>query len=203
MESVVIWLCEHAEHAPLLIFWLLVLAGFSLPLSEDILVIASGVLASTVIPERTVVLFLAALLGSFVSDIIAYAIGRFFRERIHGMKWFKSRQNTVDKVKVFYKKYGIWALVIGRCIPFGFRNGIFMTAGAAKMRFATFFISDAISCTLFSGTLFFLAYSFGANFELLYTYVFQAGLIVAALVALAIGGYSIVSWRKRKAVRVS
>ena len=40
----------------------------------------------------------------------------------------------------FYKKYGALTLVIGRFIPFGVRNAIFLTSGISKMPFAKFFI---------------------------------------------------------------
>ena len=59
IESMAQWLTVHADHAPLFVFGLLLLAGFSLPISEDLLVIVSGVVASTVIPEQTVPLFIA------------------------------------------------------------------------------------------------------------------------------------------------
>lgn len=197
MESVLMWLTEHAEHAPLMIFWLLVLAGFSLPFSEDVLVIASGFLASCVIPERTPALFMAALFGSLIADIIAFIIGRFFGSRIYNMKWFRSKQQGVDKLNAFYKKHGRWALFVGRCIPFGFRNGIFMSLGAAKMATTTFILCDSIACLAFCGLLFFLAYCFGAHVDVLYTYVHQTGLIIGGVVICALIIYAVVSRRKR------
>lgn len=200
MESLVLWLTENSHQAPLLIFWLLVVAGFSLPISEDVLLIASGVLASTVIPEKTSQLFIAAFAGSYISDVIAYGLGRFFGDKIYRFKWFKKKQ--ADTLKAFYKKYGIWALGIGRCIPFGFRNGIFMSAGAAKMHFGRFLLSDGVACALFSAFIFSLAYSFGSNFDELASYVQSGGLIIGAVLLVALALFAFISWR-RKAVKVS
>ena len=39
----------------------------------------------------------------------------------------------VAKVASFYQKYGVWTLVVGRFIPFGVRNALFLTAGIGKM----------------------------------------------------------------------
>jgi membrane protein DedA with SNARE-associated domain len=198
MESLLFWLTQHSDIAPLLIFGLLVIAGFSLPISEDLLLIAGGVLASTVMPEKTIELFLAVFLGSYASDIIAYVLGRHFGEKIYSMKRLSaSGQKKLDALRAFYVKHGIWALMIGRCIPFGLRNGIFMTAGAGKMHLGKFLLSDAIACALFSSTLFYLAYSFGSNFDELSSYVHHGG-IIALCIALIAGLIFFIMARRKK-----
>lgn len=198
MESLLFWLTEHCDQAPLLIFGLLVIAGFSLPISEDLLLIAGGVLASTVMPEKTVALFLAVFLGSYASDIIAYGLGRHFGEKIYCMKRLgASGQKKLDALRGFYVKYGIWALMIGRCIPFGLRNGIFMTAGAGKMHLGKFLVSDGLACLLFSSTLFYLAYSFGSNFDELSRYIHHGGIIALCIALLAGLTLFILARRKR------
>lgn len=198
MESLLFWLLEHLDQAPLLIFGLLVIAGFSLPISEDLLLIASGVLASTVIPEKTAELFLAVLLGSYASDIIAYALGRIFGKKIYTMKrWNLAGQKKLDSLQSFYAKYGIWALMIGRCIPFGLRNGIFMTAGAGKMHWGKFLLSDAVACALFSSTLFYLAYTFGENFDELSGLLHKWGILTLILVVTLSLIALFIRWRKR------
>jgi membrane-associated protein len=184
IEPLLLWLCEHAENAHWIIFWMLVIAGFSLPISEDLLLIASGVLASTIMPERTVHLFFAALLGSYLSDWIAYGIGRGLGSKIYAMKWFARAKK--ERLEAFYQKYGFWTLMVGRCIPFGLRNGIFMAAGAGKMPFGRFLLIDGLACLLFSTCLFYLAYVGGQNYEILYKYVYQAGVIVLAIIAFSV-----------------
>ena len=202
MESILIWLSQNSEHAPLIIFSLLVIAGFSLPISEDLLLLTSGMLASTVIPEKTLALFLAVFFGSLASDVIAYALGRSFGDKIYGKKWFSlAGRRRIDKLKAFYKKHGVWTLVLGRCIPFGVRNGIFMIAGVAKMRFATFLLSDTIACFVFSATLFFLAYSFASHFDLVCDYVYQGSLVLGVVTALVVA--IIVYKRRQKALKAS
>lgn len=197
IEPLLLWLCQHAEHAHLIIFWMLVIAGFSLPVSEDLLLIVSGVLASTIMPERTIHLFFAALLGSYLSDWIAYGIGRSLGDKIYAMKWFAKVKK--ERLEIFYKRYGFWTLVIGRCIPFGLRNGVFMAAGAGKMPFGRFLLIDGLACVLFSTCLFYLAYIGGQNYELLYSYVYQVG--VGMLILLLCSFFGIKYWRKIKEKR--
>lgn len=177
MESLLVWLVELGPHAPLIIFALLVITGFSLPLSEDLLLLASGALASTILPEYTVQLFCAAFFGSFISDCIAYGLGRMVGDKIYQMK----AAGKMHRLAAFYKKYGVLTLFVGRCIPFGIRNGVFMTAGAAKMQFYKFVITDGISCLGFSSLLFYLAYSCGKNYDALATNVHQTSVLVGVV----------------------
>ncbi len=196
MEIIIQWLTEHAQVAPYAIFGLLVIAGFSLPISEDVLLLVSGMLASTVMPEKTLHLFLATFLGSLASDVIAYGLGRSFGDSLYSKKWFgHTAKRRVDKMQAFYKKYCIWTLMIGRCIPFGVRNGIFMTAGVAKMRYVTFLACDTVACFFFSLALFFLAYSFGSNFDRVCHLVQHASIIAFATLLLFVIAF--VVWKKR------
>lgn len=195
MESLLVWLYELGPYAPLIIFAGLVITGFSLPVSEDLLIIASGVLASTVLGHYSVELFIACLFGSFLADCIAYLIGRLF-----GAKFASKKEEKMQKLTAFYQKYGFWTLFVGRLIPFGIRNGIFMTAGASKMPFQKFALSDGLACCGFSSLLFFLAYSCGKNYELLLSYVQQTSYVVGiiALACIAAGVIYLLN-RKKKA----
>ena len=159
MEPLLEWLTQYADSAHYIIFGLLILAGFSLPVSEEIMLIASGVLASSVIPDHTVHLFVAVFLGCYLSDWIAYWLGRLFGEKLFKLKWlpFSLNENRMKRVECFYKKYGFITLFVGRFIPFGIRNGIFMTAGVGKMHFGKFILSDGFGCFSFFFTDFFFS----------------------------------------------
>lgn len=54
---------EHAHHAHWFVFGGALLAGLNFPMSIDLLMIASAIIAATMIPEHTVHLFLAIWLG--------------------------------------------------------------------------------------------------------------------------------------------
>ena len=191
IESIAQWLSIHADHAPFFVFGLLLLAGFSFPISEDVLVIVSGVLASTVIPEKTIPLFIAVFLGSYLSDWIAYWIGRLLGTKLSKLSMFR-RTLSIERrhiVERFFRRYGFLTLCIGRMIPFGVRNSVFMAAGAGKMNFGKFLLGDGLSCLLFSSVVFFLAFHAGENYDKLQRFLSSMG-YVAACVALL----SIVAW---------
>lgn len=204
MENILGWIASQGDLAPIVVFVLLLLTGLSVPISEDLLVVGSGVIAGTVLPDKTLQLFLAVFLGCYASDGIAYWIGRAGGTSLQSLPWFQQvlHPGRLKKLQSFFDRYGAWALFFGRFIPFGVRNGIFMSAGLGKMPFAKFLVSDGISCLLFSALIFFIAYGLGNHYESLLTSLHFTGkiflvlLLIAALVGI---GYIV----KRKRVLTS
>ena len=81
------------------------------------------------------------------------------------MKFFARmvRQNQIDKIHDYYQRYGMLTLILGRFIPFGVRNGLFLTAGLGKMNAAKFAVADLLACTISTVTFFTLYYQFGST----------------------------------------
>lgn len=196
VDSLAFWLTQHADLAPLWIFFLLLLTGFSIPISEDVMVIVSGVLAGSVLPEQKELLFLAAFFGAYFSDWIAYWMGRLLGNHLARTKWFSStlsfeRRAVVEK---FFARHGFFTLFFGRFIPFGVRNSIFMAAGAIKMHFGRFIVGDGLSCLLFSLIVFSLAVRCGENSASLHAFVSSIGYIAAFLAVIGVIGLLI--WKR-------
>ena len=192
IESMALWLSIHATYAPFFVFGLLLLTGCSLPISEDALVIASGVLASTVMPEQTAPLFIAVFLGSYLSDWIAYWIGRLVGTKLTRLPFLKKALSIERKhiVERFFHRYGVLTLFIGRMIPFGIRNSVFMAAGAGGMRFGWFLLGDGLGCLLFSSAVFFLAFRAGENYGSLNRLLSSTGYVAAAVLLLSCAAYA-------------
>lgn len=183
MEYIINFIFEHAQHAHWIIFSALMLAGLNVPISEDLMIIISAFLASSVIPQNTVILFAAVFLGAYISDWVVYWIGRGLGIKLWRINWFKKTmpKRKLAKVKLFYKKYGFLTLLIGRFIPFGIRNCLFFTAGMTKMNFLKFVISDGIACFCSNITLFLIAYSIGKNYSVLFNYVKKVNIFIFVL----------------------
>ncbi|MFN0065037.1 MAG: DedA family protein [Chlamydiales bacterium] len=155
----------HAHLAHWVIFGLFMLAGLNIPISEDLLIVFSGVLASSIVPENTWKLFAAVFLGAYVSDWVVYFTGRLLGPSLMNGKWFSRffKKKRVDQIESYYKKHGVLTLLIGRFIPFGVRNCLFVTAGIGRMPLMKFLIADGIACFLSNTTLFLLSYYCGRN----------------------------------------
>ena len=84
MEEVYLFIQGHAHSAPWLIFGLLLLTGFNIPVSEDGMIFISALLAVKN-PELKYQLFFGVFGGAYFSDLICYWLGR-----ILGPKFFKN-----------------------------------------------------------------------------------------------------------------
>lgn len=193
-------LIQNSQHAHWLIFSLLILAGFNFPISEDFMLIISGMLASTVIPENTFQLFFCVFLGCYLSDWIAYYLGRSLGPRLWQFPWFAKAvpRRMFCRLKVFYSKYGFLTLLVGRFIPFGVRNCLFITAGMTRMSFLRFIISDGIACLISNTCLFSLAYCFGKKYPLLLEYVRLYNVLIFTVFALLVLACALVFFSRFK-----
>lgn len=197
MDTIIQFIFENAQHAHWIIFGALMLAGFNIPISEDLMIIFSAVLAATVIPENTYILFIAVFLGCYTSDWICYWIGRHFGPKLWNIRWFARtfEKKRIEHIQEYYHKYGFWTLMIGRFIPFGIRNCLFLTAGLGKMHFGKFLLSDGIACILSNTILFTLAFIVGKNYHSLITSLKMFNIFLFSAFVFAIIGYI---WYKRK-----
>lgn len=187
MEEIYLYVQNNLDHAPYIVFGLFVLAGFNIPISEDALLFLCGILASKN-PDHLVPLFLSVYLGAYVSDVMCYCLWRFFGFKLFHLPYFKKAisPERMEKLRSFYHRNGLITLVIGRFIPFGFRNALFITIGASKVSFFKFALYDFIAATISCTSFFILYYSFG---ESVVTYIKKGNLLLISLVALGIIGY--------------
>jgi len=167
METLIQWISAHAGYAHWFILGAILLAGMNIPISADVLIISGAVIAATVMPEHTLHLYLSVFLGCYFSAWIAYWIGRLLGRKLLAYRWFSRflPQERLDKIQKFYEKHGLLTLLIGRFIPFGVRNCIFMTTGMSRMHFGRFALFDLAACFVWSSTLFYMFYTIGQHYE--------------------------------------
>lgn len=172
MESIFSYICEHAHHAPWIIFLLLLLAGLGIPISEDVLLLGAGALASTCIPDHTLRLFTWIFLGCILSAWETYWIGRLLGPKLYEIRFFKLLINPhyMGLLSYYYAKFGIFTFIVGRFFPGGIRNALFLSSGITKMPFPLFALRDGIACFISTNVLFHLGYKFGQNLDTILFY---------------------------------
>ncbi len=184
MEDLLLQIQNLAANSPWILFPIMLLGGLNLPVSEDGMLFVAGVVAASN-PEMTWPLFFAVYLGAFGADLICYSLGRFLGPRFFKIKFFASMvpPERLAKISGFYEKYGIWTLIFGRFIPFGARNGLFLTAGLSKMNALKFALSDLVAATISCGVYFTLYYTYGesviASIKKFNLVIFAVAIIVA------------------------
>lgn len=187
----------NVQYAPYIIFGLLILAGFNIPVSEDLMLFTSAVLASKN-PELVTELFVGVFLGAYLSDLICYSImGRFLGRKIFNIKFFANiiSEERLLKISQFYERYGVATLIFGRFIPFGVRNALFVTAGISKMNALKFSLSDLFACLVSCSFFFYIYFYFG---EKVIDTVKKGNIILFSLFIIVAGVFYIKNKRSTK-----
>ena len=122
-----------------------VMLGFFLP--GDSLLFAAGIVASTHgdIDAFTlsVVVFMAAFLGDQVGFVFGRVIGRPYLERNKSARV----QTMIVKSEIYYDKYGFWAVVGSRFIPW-VRTFVPPIAGATRMNYYKFLLANSLGALI-------------------------------------------------------
>jgi membrane protein DedA with SNARE-associated domain len=157
---------QYAEYYPIIAFIALMLAGLNVPISEDLIII-TGALICQGNPSMLFPILGATYAGVVISDYFPYLLGRYIHKGIIKSNFitrcFSLRR--IVKIHRYLEKYGIFTFIVGRFIPFGVRNTMFMAAGLFGLRPRRFALYDTTAATISVCTLFFLAYHFGEAVE--------------------------------------
>ena len=195
MEELIQIIQANIQYAHFIIFGTLLLAGLNIPVSEDAMLFIAAILASNN-PDYLPHLFIGVYLGAYFSDLICYSLGRFFGPKLFEIRFFAKMVTAerITKISNYYQKYGVITLILGRFIPFGVRNALFLTAGLGKMNFIKFALSDLLACTISSIVFFSLYYHYGIS---VIEYIKQGNIFIIALAFIAL---SIFWYRKKRIV---
>ncbi|POB15462.1 DedA family protein [Halobacteriovorax sp. DA5] len=196
MDQIMLYINTHVHMAPFIIFGLLLLAGFNIPISEDVMLFTSAILAAKN-PDYLYPLFFGVFLGAYLSDLICYGfIGRYLGPKIFKIKFFASMvtPERLDMVNAFFKKYGVFTLIFGRFVPFGFRNALFLSAGLGRMNAWKFALSDLLAATVSCVVYFTVYYKFG---ETAIEYIKKSNYVIGAVALAVILGVIVSKWKKK------
>lgn len=203
MEQLYYFISQHSGKAPWILFGLFLCAGLNIPISIDILIIIASLLAATVIPEATIPLYLSAFFGCYFSAWLAYWVGRLIGRKLLGTKWLSKLlpESKLVKIENFYRRHGFLTLLIGRFIPFGIRNGIFMSTGISKLSFGLFALRDIFPAFLWSTAAFWGFHALGSNYDKLVNCVKTINLLLFC--AFGVTVIAIICYKKRKKKQIT
>lgn len=164
MESIIAFFSNYFTYWPLVCFFSLLLSGFNLPISEDVLIVISALISyedrSLLIPN-----YIGLYAGIYASDIISYWLGRMIGNGVLKLKLI-SKSLTPKRVAFIsnkLEKHGFLTFIVTRFIPFGMRNVLFMTSGFTKLPFPKFLLFDGIAAIISSTTLYALVLFIGES----------------------------------------
>lgn len=180
MDLLCNWILQHAEYAHWFLFGAILLAGMNIPISIDLLMIFAAFLAAVIIPDHLWHLYLAMFLGCYLSAFLGYWMGRLLGHKLKKYHWFNriASEKRMNIIKAFYLRYGFWTLLIGRFIPLGVRNCIFILTGASRMSFIKFALWDLVACFTWSSLFFYLFLRLSKRYPLMMTYPKTIGILI-------------------------
>ncbi len=156
------FILSHGSY--LAVFLLLALTGAGLPLPEEAIIVAAGVLSSPDVAQlEPMPALLACLCGAVVGDCVMYAIGRglgktFLRQH----RWFSRliHAEREEQMEGIVQEHGMKVFLFARFLV-GLRSPIYLAMGALRVDFQRFLICDGACAALVVTVFFLLSYFFG------------------------------------------
>jgi membrane protein DedA with SNARE-associated domain len=149
-------------------------------------------------------LFFLAIAGALLADVIWYLLGRRYGYRVLALlcRISLSPDSCVRKTESMFERFGLLSLVFSKFLP-GFSLVAPPLAGAvARLRFITFFITDAIGAALWAGAAILAGIVFHDSIDRVVEQISEHGrtatVIALALLALIIG---LKWWERRRFYR--
>jgi membrane protein DedA with SNARE-associated domain len=97
-------------------------------------------------------IWLGAAIGAILGDWVSYEFGRYFEDKAHNVWPLNRRRDLIAKGEAFTRKYGVWAIFLGRF--FGpLRAFVPLAAGIFEMPRTPFQIANITSALLWAYVL--------------------------------------------------
>ncbi len=180
------------------IFLLMFLESTFFPFPSEIIMIPAGYLAYQGEMNPYMVIFVG-ILGSVAGALLNYYLAMHLGRKIilkYG-KYFFIKEETLNKLDIFFAKHGEISTFTGRLIP-GIRQLISLPAGLARMNMAKFSFYTAIGAGIWVVVLVGVGYVVGSNQKLISEYMKSATLIALVSVVLIIIFYVVRNRRRNK-----
>ena len=180
------------------IFLLMFLESTFFPFPSEIIMIPAGYLAYKGEMNMYIVV-LVGIFGSVSGALFNYYLAMYFGRKFilkYG-KYVFIKEETLDKLEIFFTKHGELSTFNGRLIP-GIRQLISLPAGLAKMNIAKFSLYSALGAGIWVIVLVALGYMLGSNEALISEYLHTATSIALISVVFITLFYIIRNRRKKE-----
>lgn len=151
----------HEPYTYLLVFGVLLLCGFGLPIPEDITLIAGGLMAYYKKAD-VYVMVAVGLAGVMLGDGAMFQLGKRFGYRVFEWKWMAKIMHAerLESVKDKLKNHGYKVIFSARFMP-GVRSLVFLSSGALGIPFRVFLLFDGLAAIISVPAIVLSCYFFG------------------------------------------
>ena len=182
-EALLAWLHQNPGWSVVLVFLVafvesLVLVGILLP--GIMILFAVGALVGLGALELAPV-WITASAGAFLGDVLSYALGRRYRERLLGFWPFSRYPLMMERGLMFFRDHGAKSVVAGRFIG-PLRPIIPAVVGISGMRPPSFLLTDFIACVAWAPAFLLPGILFGASLEVASEYTGRLAVVLGIAV---------------------
>lgn len=178
----------------LVVFFGVMLESAGVPLPGETILLASGILAQQGhLDIEDAIVF--GILGAVVGDQLGYWIGRE-GGRPFVLRWGRFVRITPDRLsrtEAFFVRHGGKAVFLARFFA-GLRIFGALVAGISRMRWRTFALYNALGGVVWATAVVLVGYFLGSSLDLVERWLGRATLLLALVVAVAIGFYLAYRW---------
>jgi membrane protein DedA with SNARE-associated domain len=190
---------NHGPLPYLLVFSILLLCGFGLPVPEDMVLFAAALMAYYGAADVWIMIAVC-FAGVMVGDSLVFLIGNYFGARLRRAPLVKKMlpPHRMKMVRRKLHEQGNKVIFAARFMP-GLRTPVFFSAGTLHLPFRVFFFFDGLAALISVPTIVYTIYHFGAHLDRVITVIKRIqfgviGTIVAIILLLLLKSW----WAHRK-----
>ena len=180
---------NHSGPVPyLIVFALLMACGFGLPMPEDVILFAAGMMSYYGAADVWIMI-LVCFAGVILGDTSVYLIGAFYGRRLRKTAFVK-RLLPPARMRIVRRKLheqGNKVIFAARFMP-GLRTPVFFTSGTLHLPIRVFLFYDGMAALISVPTIVYATYFFGDHVDRVVRVVkrIQFGVIGTILVLIAV-----------------
>ena len=135
VEGVVEYIRGYGAYAVIISFLLMVLQSIIAPIPAFVITLSNAVIFGWV--KGAILSWSSAMVGASMCFYISRILGRDVVEKLNS-------KGALKNIDVFFEKYGNYAILVARLLPFVSFDLVSYAAGLTSMNFASFFIATGI-----------------------------------------------------------
>lgn len=193
---------SHSGPVPyLIVFFLLLACGFGLPMPEDVILFAAGMMAYYKSADVWIMIGIC-FLGVLVGDTSVYLIGAFFGRRLRKTALVKRLlpPARMRAVRRRLHEQGNKVIFAARFMP-GLRTPVFFTSGTLHLPLRVFLFYDTLAAVISVPTIVYATYFFGDHVDHVVRVVKRIQFGVVGTIILIIAVLALKSWWGHKKER--
>jgi membrane protein DedA with SNARE-associated domain len=168
------------------VLFLMAVESCGVPFPSEVIMPTAGVLAATGHLSLAAAI-VAGALGNLIGSLVAFAVSARFGEPVllGPGRWIGIRAHHIEIADGWFRRWGLWAVLIGRVLPV-IRTYISFPAGLARIRVVPFSILTFAGALPWCAALAFAGYTLGKNYDRVSKPIEYAAFAIAAVVAVVV-----------------